>query len=104
MRELQNYSWPGNMRELRNMLERAFMLAQGEALTVHHFPGLTTESPVKLTNSISLKLNDMEDAHILQVVKELHGDMHKASEALGLCLSSLYRRLGKIKAPPASQA
>lgn len=37
---LTHYSWPGNLRELRNMLERAVLLAQGKPLLPHHFPGL----------------------------------------------------------------
>ena len=97
MRMLQEYSWPGNARELRNMLERALMLAQGEALVPRHFPGLTAELPSRLTIANSRKLDDAEDAHILRVIQEFKGDMHKASEALGLCVSSLYRRLGRIK-------
>lgn len=94
---LQDYSWPGNARELRNMFERALMLAQGKALTLHHFPGLRAESTSRLTTAKSQKLEDVSDAHIQQVIEEFGGDMHKASEVLGLCVSSLYRRIGKTK-------
>lgn len=102
MSMLRDYSWPGNARELRNMFERALMLAQGKPLTLNHFPGLTAESQTRLTTATSQKLEDVSDAHIQSVVDEFAGDMHKASEVLGLCVSSLYRRLGKIKGSPVS--
>ena len=61
MQKLQNYSWPGNARELRNMLERALMLAQGAPLTISHFPGLITEMPSQAITPKSRKLDDVED-------------------------------------------
>lgn len=92
---LMHYSWPGNARELRNMLERALMLAQGKPLTLNHFPGLTSKDAVSSNSSKSHKLRDIESAHISLVIDEYDGNMIKASEALGLCVSSLYRRIGK---------
>jgi len=97
MAQLQEYSWPGNVRELRNMLERAVMLAQGEPLSHRHFPGLNNVPQSCLIPSNSQKLEDVEDAHILQVVAEFDGNMHMASKTLGLSVSSLYRRLSKIR-------
>lgn len=95
--KLQAHPWPGNVRELRNMLERALMLAQGVSLALQHFPGLSegaVPSPIPMG---SLKLDDIEDIHILQVVTDMHGNIQQASKALGLSVSSLYRRLGKIR-------
>lgn len=96
LRRLQEYSWPGNVRELRNMLERSMLLAQGDRLNVLHFPGLQVEHRIASPSS-SQKLDDIEDIHILQVVTQYNGDMQSASKVLGLSVSSLYRRLSKIR-------
>lgn len=95
--QLQSYAWPGNARELRNMLERALMLAQGTALTTQHFPSLTEETATHCVYNNSQRLDDMEDVHILQVVTDSHGNIQQASKALGLSVSSLYRRLSRIR-------
>ncbi|MBN1981806.1 MAG: hypothetical protein JW795_09755, partial [Chitinivibrionales bacterium] len=57
-----------------------------------HFPDLSLES----VPEESEKLIDAEDTHILEVLGKFNGDKSKASKALGLSISSLYRRLTKI--------
>jgi len=95
LQALMNYSWPGNARELRNMLERALMLAQNNKLNINHFPGLSSEISACNMADKSRKLYDIEIEHIRLVIDEYKGNMYKAGEALGLSVSSLYRRLGK---------
>jgi transcriptional regulator with PAS, ATPase and Fis domain len=92
LRLLSDYPWPGNTRELKNMLERALLLAQDEPLTTIHFPDL---SP-KFEAGNSQKLDDLEDNHILEMLEKFNGNKSKTCEALGLSISSLYRRLAKI--------
>jgi len=94
-RALCGYSWPGNIRELKNMIERALMLAQEKKLLISHFPGLVTKEPNELITTKSNKLADIESSHIEHVIDMCNGNMLQASETLGLCVSSLYRRLGK---------
>jgi DNA-binding NtrC family response regulator len=89
---LIDYPWPGNTRELKNVLERALLLAQGEPLSTLHFPDLSAESGA----ADSEELGNAEDAHILQVLAKCNGDKRKTCKALGLSISSLYRRLAKI--------
>jgi transcriptional regulator with PAS, ATPase and Fis domain len=91
-RLLVDYPWPGNTRELKNVLERALLLAQGEPLTVSFFSDLVVE----VTNVQSKRLAGIEDVHILKVLEEFNGNKSKTCEALGLSISSLYRRLAKI--------
>jgi len=86
------YPWPGNTREFKNVLERALLLAQGESLAPLHFPDLS----VQLPHEESQALENVEDAHILQVLEEFNGVKRKTCKALGLSISSLYRRLAKI--------
>jgi DNA-binding NtrC family response regulator len=91
---LIDYPWPGNTRELKNMLERALLLAQDEPLTGHYFPDLSPE----FEKEKSQKLEDIEDEHILEVLKNFNGNKSKTCEALGLSISSLYRKLAEIAA------
>ena len=93
-RLLIDYPWPGNTRELKNMLERALLLAQDEVLTTGYFPDLAPEFEVEK----SQKLDSIEDEHILKVLKKFNGNKSKTCEALGLSISSLYRRLAQIAA------
>jgi DNA-binding NtrC family response regulator len=89
---LVDYPWPGNTRELKNVLERALLLAQGEPLSSLHFPDLSED----VTHEEPSKLENAEDAHILLVLEKFNGDKRKTCKALGLSISSLYRRLAKI--------
>jgi DNA-binding NtrC family response regulator len=89
---LSSYPWPGNTREFKNVIERALLLAQGEPLAALHFPDLSAE----LAQEGSLGLGNAEDAHILQVLESFNGNKRKTCKALGLSISSLYRRLAKI--------
>jgi DNA-binding NtrC family response regulator len=94
LRLLIDYPWPGNTREIKNMLERALLLAQGEVLTDRYFPDLAPG----FEGEKSQKLEGLEDEHILQVLEKFDGNKSKTCEALGLSISSLYRRLAKISA------
>jgi transcriptional regulator with PAS, ATPase and Fis domain len=78
------------------MLERALLLAQGEVLTARYFPDLSPE----FENEKTEKLEGLEDKHILRVLEKFNGNKSKTCEALGLSISSLYRRLSKINAFP----
>ncbi len=98
IRLLVNYQWPGNIRELRNMLERALLLAQGEPLSAVHFPGL--EIPAGATKSCTPEiwnLDELEKIHIIKTLKHFGGDKYETSSALGISLSSLYRKLDKMQ-------
>ncbi len=101
---LVKYNWPGNIRELRNMLERALLLSRGQPIAPCHFPGL--ENPrvtaVSIPDSLS-SLDDVEKVHIQRTLDKYNGDTQKASRALGISRASLYRRVNKIKScQPAS--
>ena len=96
---LTGYGWPGNIRELRNMLERAFLLARGQKISPAHFPGLSAvplAQPQEETDASLVNIDEMEKMHIKKVLERCGGDKYKASEILGISLSSLYRKLTKI--------
>jgi DNA-binding NtrC family response regulator len=103
------YPWPGNIRQLQNGLERALIYANGEPLSPQHFtdvvspkdtPPLTLEEAAgEETDAQSVagwNLGDIERVHILRALERFGGDKMKASEALGISLSTLYRKLDKF--------
>lgn len=94
---LQEYNWPGNIRELRNMLERALLLTQGEELTTSHFPGLKTVEYIEEVPKVVWNLEELEYSHIQKALTHFNGDKYETSSALGISLSSLYRKLEKIQ-------
>jgi len=101
--KLTRYPWPGNVREFRNAVERALMFAQGEALTTEHFSSLENFSfnfeameHMGLHKEIVWNLGSAESEQIRQALRYFDGDKVKASKALGISLSSLYRKLDQV--------
>ncbi len=94
MELLRSYPWPGNIRELRNVLERACLLSSGETLEVEHFPGIHREA-VQMSNN--QKLRTAEAAHILTIVDQCNGDTIEAAGKLGISRATLYRKIKKMK-------
>jgi DNA-binding NtrC family response regulator len=95
IRALESYSWPGNVRELANVLERALILAEGPRLGLLELPGMvqTAGDRAPYANDLKKAREAFELAHIRDVLDEFKGDKQKASDALGINISSLYRKL-----------
>lgn len=93
---LMGYAWPGNIRELENVVERAATLCEGDTITPLDLPprlleeSAGTELPDKTLRSV---LRDHERVHIRNILKRADGDKKKAAETLGISLPSLYRKL-----------
>ena len=93
VRSLQSYSWPGNIRELRNVLERAVLLSGNQVLSEKdlHFEVQEIES---LTESRTVKtLEEMERQYIEEVLFHEGGRVAAAAKKLGLARSSLYQKI-----------
>ncbi len=93
--ELHNYSWPGNIRELRNVLERAAILSEDGVI---HRTGLEFEAPAhkvasKSVPDASLSLTDLKNRHVLQVLESEDGNVARTAKRLGMSRSSLYNLL-----------
>jgi DNA-binding NtrC family response regulator len=89
---LSRYSWPGNIRELENIIGHACMMAEGDAIDVRDLPDRlrgNTESPRKQG---ILTLDDMERQYVREVVEKV-GNKAQAAELLGIGRSTLYRIL-----------
>ncbi|MCI0416834.1 sigma-54 dependent transcriptional regulator [bacterium] len=86
---LLKYSWPGNIRELSNVLERGILLANRQAtLSKEHLPGLANEQILSSAQQDVPQRNEVQDT-----LKRFEGDKKKAAEALGISRATLYRRL-----------
>ena len=86
---LMKHSWKGNTRELRNVLERASILADGEILPGH----LPYDIQKQDQSSQGLTLASVEKNHIQKVLEFTKGNKTKTAEALGIGLTTLYRKM-----------
>lgn len=91
---LMEWTWPGNIRELRHAVERAVVLSEAEVLTASDFPLEKTE-PRKEPSRDTSRLDDIEKAAIVRALERHKNNISKAAEALGLTRTSLYRRMEK---------
>jgi len=95
---LMSYSWPGNIRELENAVERAIVLCEGDELTVDLFPLEGTQAPVEINVGSTLK--DASDAFrrtfIKNTLKTTRGSRTKAAQILDIQRSYLSRLLKEL--------
>src|SRR5205085_11620999 len=90
MRALQAYAWPGNIRELRNVLERAVVLASGSVLE-HVDLGLEPAAvSAPSGDELELTLAQVEERHIRRILEAEGGRVDVAARRLGMPRSSLY--------------
>ena len=92
---LQRYSWPGNLRELRNVLERAVLLAGGGIIHAHDLPLPAATRTV--VDESPLLLAEVERRHIAAVLQRANWHQGKAAELLGLSAKTLYRKIREYK-------
>jgi DNA-binding NtrC family response regulator len=91
---LENYSYPGNVRELENIIAMSVLNERGKVLTLASCNGLLSGSKASPGNANDLELlSDMEKQHILRILEQSKGSRTKASETLGISLRTLHRKL-----------
>jgi DNA-binding NtrC family response regulator len=92
---LREYSWPGNIRELRNVLERAVLLCEGDVLNRKdlRFEAQIAGNPAMETH---LTLAELETRHIERVLQEEGGRVESAAQRLGIPRSSLYEKIKRL--------
>jgi two-component system NtrC family response regulator len=97
MHQLMEYDWPGNIRELKNVLERATILAENNLITSALLPlelNTCPYEPDTFDASVPLQsLADVEKNHVLKVLEQLHGNRTKAAQVLGISRKTLYRKI-----------
>ena len=110
---LENYNWPGNIRELQNVVERILLVADKEQVTIDHLPreiasaavgytGIITESPPEDTNPAPVLSNrntrkiyalEQEKERIIRVLNLHGGNVTRASIELNISRNTLYRKM-----------
>jgi DNA-binding NtrC family response regulator len=98
------FSWPGNVRQLMNALDRAKIMADGGVIRLADLPhelsgGCTTCSPAAMSHGGD-DLASIERAHIIDVLKRERGNKARAARVLGVNRRSLYRLLEKYEIRP----
>ena len=107
---LASYQWPGNIRELRNVIERCVVLENSQTITASHLPleltgGLPAASPTfverRKTNKFILpedgfSLDDMEKDLIVQALERTEYNQTKASKMLGISYDTLRYQMKKF--------
>jgi NtrC-family two-component system response regulator AlgB len=93
LEQMRNYEWPGNIRELRNTIERAAILARGNQIGVEHFPHA---APEHAENGAALlgedvTLDQLEEAHIRKILDRAPS-LDAAAKTLGIDPATLYRK------------
>ena len=93
---LRAYNWPGNVRQLRNVIESAVLLADGDVLLPSHLPVelLTREEQKPVDEPLPMiTLTELERRHIQRVLTASGGQMNVAAEILGIHRNTLRRKL-----------
>lgn len=107
LRVLENYNWPGNIRQLINVIERGKILADDNFITTDELPPTllhptSVASSVDITTSVSVMplvddgtLASIEKARVVDVMQKQKGNKSRAAQVLGISRRSLYRLLEK---------
>lgn len=92
---LKKYGWPGNIREMRNLLERALLLSEGGSIEPRHLPGLAENGTERARND--LNLDQLEQDRIKAAMKQAGNNVTEAAGLLGISRATLYRKLKNIE-------
>ena len=101
MNVLQGYAWPGNIRELRNTVERAMILTDGDVIDEEHLPPdmrPTRPEAAVLRVPLGIQLREVEKEYILSSLQKNGGNKARTAEILGISEKTLYNKLNRYAA------
>ncbi|MFW5824839.1 MAG: sigma-54 interaction domain-containing protein [Marinobacter sp.] len=104
LRDLEHYNWPGNIRELKNVVQRAYIMADN-VITERELPPEVTRSQKStvrqrgqtLTVDIGTSVAEVERNLIIATLNQCNGRKEKAANILGVSMKTLYNRLRKYE-------
>jgi DNA-binding NtrC family response regulator len=103
---LQEHDWSGNVRELANVMEHAYILSGGGRITPEHLPHLVRRTPgssgsqtcaAAATDEEPRTLEEIEMAHVLRVLEKHKGSKTAAAAELGISLKTMYNKLNRLE-------
>ncbi len=101
LKSLMSYDWPGNIRELKNVVERMIVLSSGDKLTLEHVPDEFKQDRAAPASQGFLaggnRITDLEKELIQKVLQESGGNKSLAAGQLGISRRTLYRKLDEYK-------
>jgi len=107
MAVLQGYAWPGNIRELRNTVERAMILVDGDVIEEEHLPpDMQPSRPEAATLRLpmGISLDQVEKEYILASLQRNGGNKARTADALGISEKTLYNKLNRYAAEARARA
>lgn len=101
---LRHYDFPGNIRELRNILERALLLADGDTLSPGHLPDdcrcATTNGGTPAADDDIISLEENEQRYLSALLARFKGERSELAGRLGISQRTLFRKLSKLDTLP----
>ncbi len=91
--KLKSYEWPGNIRELKNVIERAMILTDSDTLTINLLPEEYFENHTDFELDKDVTLDKLEKEYILKVYNETNKNKTLTAKKLGIGAATLYRKL-----------
>ena len=91
--KLAKYNFPGNTRELKNIIERIILLNDKPSLSKNDLPADLFFGDTSSSIKSNISLQEMEKQHIISVLKSTNNNKPEAAEILGIGLTTLYRKL-----------
>jgi DNA-binding NtrC family response regulator len=97
LEKLTSYFWPGNAHELKNIMERTYILTDGQYIEASHLPEFAQEIKVEKVEApvkyVEFTLFDLEKKHIIDTLDHLQGNKTRAAKTLGITVKTLYNKL-----------
>lgn len=90
-RALLEFSWPGNLRQMKNVVRRATLLAQGKFITIDELSELKQSAPASI--GIPLRNEEAEKLHIIEALRHTGNNKSRAAQLLGIDRKTLYNKL-----------
>ena len=89
---IRDYHWPGNLRQMKNVIKRATLLAQNKFITIGELENELTDSH-PLSSNITLRNEEVEKEHILKALQQTGNNKSKAAQLLNIDRKTLYNKL-----------
>jgi len=95
---LMRYEWPGNVRQLENIIERAFALGEGDMICVYDLPSEIRDMDRQMTiSNANLNLVENEKVLIRRALQQANGNKAEAAQLLGINITTVYRKMEKYR-------